>query len=322
MFQGHSASLMRGQENLQGVTQTILQELSAGNLAFGFDLDGTLVHATPGDHINVPHDPVVEKLLNDLWAATSENTFVLTGRPSAFTDRLLPKRQFLVGTEHGAVISRRVGEPHKNRIGNPENIKILRRAFDKAIKEDSDLAGVQIEDHKTVTMTLGFTHIINPNNIHISMDEIDERGEMARKMKLLTSKIMSLAETILSEFGDVEREQDQIIAVDTVTPTNAVIEIMPRGACKRDSLGYLRETRLITRQFTVFCGDSGGDAKVMNAVKQEGGVCLGVGSKAPDSSAIVFEKPEHLRAYLGSIIDESARTTERDSPNVAVSWQP
>ncbi len=292
-----SASLTSGHENLLDVTTTIYRALERGEVKFGFDLDGTLVHATPGDHVNVPEDAVLEKLLNDLNIITDGNSFILTGRPDEFVKRIFPRRQFIAGTEHGSVISLSASDRPANRIGSADQIARLHNAFHGAIASNPLLEGLQIEDYKTVTMTLGFTHVINPRG------ERTISPEMTDKMKRISAEIVTLSNQILSEFPQALGEENEMIAVDTVTPTNAVVEIMPRGACKSASLSYLRNSGLLKNMFTVFGGDSGGDKKVMDKVRNEGGICLGVGPKAPDSSHIVFEQPEHLRAFLKLFTD-------------------
>lgn len=295
-----SESLLNGKDQFLHTTTEIHRALVEGNAAAGFDLDGTLVHATPGDHVNVVHDPVLQNLLNDGSVATGGNCFVLTGRPHEFVRRLFDNRQFIAGTQHGAVISLSSDDTPKNRIGSVDVIKRLHAAFEQAIKVNPLLEGVQIEDHKTVTMTLGFTHIINPTGA----SEITR--EMTDKMKRISAEIIKIAEKILDEFPSSLNDDNLMTVVDTVTPTNAVIEIMPKGACKSASLDYLRNNGLLSRNFTIFAGDSGGDKKVMDKVRKEEGICLGVGPKAPESSHIVFQRPEHLRAYLSVFIDHPA----------------
>ncbi len=289
--------LIRGEEHYESVTTVISNQLKNGALAIGMDLDGTLVHATPGDHVNVPEDVVLENLLNTLNTATDGHTFVLTGRPDEFARRIFPRRNFFVGTEHGSVVSHHADDAPLNRIGSRLQIIHLTEAFKKAIASNPVLQGVQIEDHKTVTMTLGFTHIINPRN------EKTISQEMTDKMNCIAKEIMALSNDILSEFPLEINPHDQMISKDTVTPTNAVVEIMPAGACKSKSLDYLRNSNILRNQFTVFGGDSGGDREVMEKVRNENGICLGVGPKAPECSHIVFKEPEHLRAYLGQFVE-------------------
>lgn len=305
-------NLLSGHTDYEYVTALISRNLAQGTLAIGMDLDGTLVHATPGDHENVPEDIVLENLLNNLNAATLGNTFVLTGRPTEFERRIFPRRNFFIGTEHGSVISHYAGDAPKSRIGSADQIETLTSVFSKAIQSNPVLNGVQIEKHKSVTMTLGFTHIINPNNEKTISDEMND------KMDQMRHAIVDLSNQILASFPQAENADSQLIVKDTVTPTNAVVEIMPAGACKAKSLDFLRQSSILKSHFTVFGGDSGGDREVMEKVRAEQGICLGVGPKAPSCSHLVFKAPEHLRAYLSPFLDNEIARHRIQQPALAL----
>ena len=304
--------LLDGHQHYELVTSLIAHNLAQGTLAIGMDLDGTLVHATPGDHENVPEDVVLEHLLNNLNTATFGSTFVLTGRPTEFERRIFPRRNFFIGTEHGSVISHYAGDVPRSRIGNAGQIQKLTAVFAEAINSSPLLRGVQIENHKTVTMTLGFTHIINPDN------EKTISAEMTRKMDRMRHEIVDRSNQILATFPEAENADSRLIVKDTVTPTNAVVEIMPAGACKAKSLDFLRQSSILKNHFTVFGGDSGGDSEVMEKVRAEGGICLGVGPKAPSCSHIVFQAPEHLRAYLNQFLDHEVAQNRIRQPALAL----
>jgi len=283
--------VISGVDAIPDITDRIVQAIRDKDITLGADIDGTLVHAVPGEHRNVlpEHDLVGE--FNNLYDITGGQAFVLTGRPYEFVKNALPGRKFLAGTEHGSVISSTPDAEQIVRIGNVQAMTAFREAVKHKIGKDPLLDGVQIEDYKTVTATLGFTPIINKHG----------KPEIGRKATRLMG-FMQKAVVNLAHEGVVEADLTGVDVVDTVTPTNAVVEVMPQGACKAESLQHLRDKGNIRKTgLTVFMGDSGGDATVMRKVFNEGGICLGVGPKAPDTSHVVFDRPEDLRHYLREI---------------------
>ncbi len=285
----------RGSENIQEIEDRMVAAIIRQGIVIGADIDGTLVHAVPGEHKNVPADPVLTQLFNNLNDVTGGNAFMLTGRPAEFVHNVFPNRRFLTGSEHGAEISPSSDIDFVARVGDPEKMKQFRAAFREAQANDSDLSKVQIEDYKQSTATLGFTGLINPEGTATIPPEMMER------MTSLTKRVIDISSQILENIGAVG-----VNVLDTVTPTNAVVEILPNGACKAESLQYLRDNGdLDSVGLTVFSGDSGGDEAVMTKVFNEGGICLGVGPKAPDCSHIVFDKPENHRAFLSHVLDRS-----------------
>lgn len=303
--------LIRGEKLLPQVTEQILDAAKEGELTIGADLDGTLVHAEPGVHDNVPHDPALEKLLNRLNFQLNGNVVVITGRPYEFVRNIFPSRNFLVGTEHGAVISRHHGEAPEARIGNPEHVQSFRSALQSELANDDRLTDVQIEDYKEASASINFTHVFNPEHTR------DITAEQVQKMQELTAVLVDLSTSIVNDL-----DSSSLQVLDTVTPTNAIIEIIPEGACKAESLQYMRDSGLLSNTaLTVFKGDSGGDQTVMEKVCDEGGIPLGVGPKAPECSKIVFERPEGLRKYFADIADalNDFRNAPSDQPAAATS---
>ena len=187
----------------------------------------------------------------------------------------------------------------KDSFGNPSKINAFKESFDIARLIDPLLRGAEIEDYKTVTASLGFTKVINPNN----NPEISK--EAMERMKLITLRVVDVAKKISR---DLEAFDMQV--VDTVTPTNAIVEYIPQGACKAESLQWLREQGHVRRaRINVFGGDSSGDRTVMEKIFNEvGGIALGVGPKAPDASHMVFKTPEDHVRFLERIEARVAET--------------
>lgn len=307
--------LLKGHENFTDIANRIIEAVIQYSLVIGADIDGTLVHAEPGEHKNVKPNKPLTQIFNHLNSLTNGHAFLLTGRPQEFVDNVFVGRDFLVGTEHGSILSLCEGDVPFARIGNPELMKRFRIEFAQAQKENSFLSEVQIEDYKTSTATLGFTHIINPKGVR------DITPEQIGLMNDLTQAVCTLSEKILKSLGATD-----INVVNTVTPTNAVIEIMPEGACKADSLQYLRDNGFIrTTDLTVFSGDSGGDLNVMEKVSNEGGICLGVGPKAPECSDIVFSSPEEHVKFLSFVIEHACELSSKQNnvqKNTKINFMP
>jgi len=290
-----------GSDDVLRIEDTIVKAILDGEASIGDDIDGTLAHTPPGEHKNVTPDHNLVRLFNGLYDLTKGQAFMLTGRPFEFGKNFLPGRRFLLGTEHGTNISKQDGMLPFNRIGNPKTIIAFKAAFECARAIDPLLQGVEIEDYKDVTATLGFTHVINPEG----KAEIDR--ESLDRMTQISLRIVETARKISKDLNAHDMQ-----VVDTVTPTNAVVEYIPQGACKAESLQYLRDVGLVRKaRVNVFGGDSSGDRTVMEKVFNEvGGICLGVGPKAPQASHVVFATPEGHVAFLNRI--ESA-VRERQS---------
>ena len=262
---------LKGAENLNGIFDRVVQATIDQDITDGYDLDGTVVHAVPGEHVNVPQDPALENMFNTRNIHTDGGTYSKTGRPRIFTTKLMPNAKILVGTEHGGIFHLPDGTDII-RAGDPEAVKEVLRLFSEVKQTSELLKRVQIEDHKQVSGTIGFTHIINPH----SLPEINQEAifQMEELTKEITDKLTNTIERL--GFSDLQ-------VVPTVTPTNAVIELLFEGSCKAESVLYARDNGLLKRANTnVFCGDSDGDRSVMEMISKEpGGICIGVGPKAP-----------------------------------------
>lgn len=283
---------LKGGEDLHDIFNTIIKATLEAYITEGFDLDGTMVHAKPGEHENVPHDPQLEQIFLRRNRQTGGQSYPLTGRPRIFIDNLMPNTETFRATEHGSVLHLPDGTD-VYRIGDPQIVEEVMKCFNDTRKTLELLQGVQIEDHKTVSGTIGFTHLINPHNLR----EIDV--EALQRMEDIKNAVVDTLQSTIDKLGIKELQ-----VVPTVTPTNAVVELLFEGACKAESIRYARQQGWIKRASTnVFCGDSNGDKSVMEMIASEpGGIALGVGQSAPNCSHVVFAKPEHLRAFFGKVI--------------------
>lgn len=284
---------LKGGDQLPDIFRRIVEATLAEDITDSYDLDGTLLYAKPGEHVNVPHDPNAEYIILQRNRQTNGNSPPITGRPHIFVKNAMPNARVLIGTEHGSVWHFPDGQLI-NRIGDPQTIKEILACFDETRQASDLLRDVQIEDHKTVSGTIGFTHIINPHNL----TEIDT--EALQRMKEIRLSVVGQLQSTIDKLGIRDLQ-----VVPTVTPTNAVVELLFEGACKAESIRHAREQGWLKNASTnVFCGDSNGDKSVMEMIASEtGGICLGVGPKAPTCSHVVFAGPEHLRAFWGRVIE-------------------
>ncbi|MEM6811831.1 MAG: HAD family hydrolase [Pseudomonadota bacterium] len=282
-------SVLRGIEKLPEVEERIVQGLIDRDITIGSDIDGTLAHDTPGEHVHVNEGSRVTRLWNGLNRASNGQAPLMTGRPHTYIEHKFIGREFLAASEHGLGISFTEGHDAHYWKDTVSDIDRFKAHFQEAELNTPLLQGVQIEDHKKATATLGFTHLINPRLDH----QITE--EMMERMRALTKQVCRTSEEILSTIGSKGLKVRQ-----TVTPTNAVVEILPKGVCKAKSFKYLRDKNILaTTATTVFCGDSKGDKSVMKMVAaEEGGIALGVGPKAPKCSDVVFAQPDDLLKFL------------------------
>ncbi len=318
-MEAYADKIISGHEAFPEIRRKIIDAIAGGDITFGADIDGTIIHAQPGEHKNVPLELTLTSLFNDLNSAMNGNAFMLTGRPQEFVKNTFGmRRDFLVGTEHGSVISRYAGDTPFFRIGNRDHIINFRKTFEEVRGDDPDYKDLQIEDYKIASATIGFTHMINPNN------EPTISSKDMERMRMLTKKIVDLSNRILEA-----QKIPSMQVVDTVTPSNAVVEIIPVGACKAESLQYLRDEGCLRQtSLTVFAGDSNGDRTVKEKVASEGGICLGVGENAPDCSHVKFSEPEALVFFLRDVLSEAAemaKTTQKttqESPSKATQKSP
>lgn len=243
-----------------------------GRVAWFFDLDGTLIHAKPGENAGIPADTALQDMLNTLSAQARGAVAVVTGRPRVFVESLLPLRQYASGVEHGAILQEIPQGEWKRRS------KVTKETLDKirAVLEDRirGIDGAQVEDHKEGTLTLEFTAAANPEKL---ADELE-----------------AAVKAYLAAQGG-----EPIDVLKAVVPGNCVIELLPQGAGKAAAVDHLMASPPFAGRLPVFCGDSAGDAGAMARVKELGGIAIGIGPKAPACRDIHFPDVKAMRAFLG-----------------------
>jgi trehalose 6-phosphate phosphatase len=255
-----------------------------GGVAWFFDLDGTLIHAKPGENANVPADHALQDLLNILTAQSGGALSVITGRPRVFVEALLPRRDFASGVEHGAILQELPQGEWKRRS------KVSKETLDKirAVLEDRirHIPGAQVEDHKEGTLTVEFTQAANPDTL---ADELES----------------AIRAYLVAQGGE------PIDVLRATVPGNYVIELLPQGAGKAPAVDHLMAAAPFAGKIPVFCGDSKGDEGAMQRVKELGGIAIGIGPKAPVCRDIHFADIHAMRAFLTRVTAGTAPRPRR-----------
>ena len=254
------------------VALRLLDAHSRQRVAWFFDLDGTLIHAKPGENAGVPADTALQDMLNRLSAQSGGAVAVVTGRPRVFVESLLPRRDYASGVEHGAILQEVPQGDWKRRS------KVTKETLDRirAVLEDRirGIEGAQVEDHKEGTLTVEFTAAAHPEKL---ADELEA----------------AIKAYLAAQGGE------PIDVLKAVVPGNCVIELLPQGAGKAAAVDHLMASAPFTGRIPVFCGDSAGDAGAMARVKELGGIAIGIGPKAPSCRDIHFPDVAAMRAFLG-----------------------
>lgn len=259
-----NASLMR-----------LLQEHNKGRAAWFFDLDGTLIHAKPGENVNVPPDRTLQAMLNKLADRTGGAVAIITGRPRIFVETLLPLRNYPTGVEHGAILQEKPrGAWTRRSKVEKEELDEIRALIEAEIK---NIAGAQIEDHKQGTLTVEFTQAANPD--------------------ALADRLEAQLRTIMQARA-ARGDRAPIDILRATVPGNYVIELLPQGVGKAQAVDHLMATASFKGKIPVFCGDSQGDEGAMRRVRELGGIAIGIGPKAPTCRDVHFADVAAMRAFI------------------------
>ena len=251
---------------------------SRGQLAWFFDLDGTLVKSKPGVHTGVSADTELETTLNALASQSGGALAVVTGRPDIFVKALLPQSRFPSATESGAVLIDHGNDNARLRIAQRDLTKV--RAQIEA--QIAPIAGAYVEDYKRASLTIQFTDAADPPS-HITF-------------------IKSLAEKIAADPAHHDAA-DPLQVIAACVPGNYVVDIAPASADKGEAVKHFMSQAAFTGHVPVFFGDSEGDRKGMELCRHLGGIAVGVGPAAPECADIRLHDVPAARALLRKMAD-------------------
>lgn len=225
--------------------------------AFFFDFDGTLVDIAPTpDAVRVP--PALIENLGTLAQRSAGAVAVLTGRPIADIDRLLPDHVLDVAGVHGGEL--RFG---RERIHSLRPAKAVANAIVRARHRFGDVGGIIVED---------------------------KRLSLAVHWRLVPERE--------SEVVDFMADTLEIMGPDfRLQLGKAVAEILPASARKEQAMMTLLSSPSYQGRLPVIFGDDQADEPAFRIANDLGGIAVKVGpgrSSARHSLAC----PEVLRAIL------------------------
>lgn len=276
--EGATASLFGGHP----VLKKIKEDYVLGNVAFLFDMDGTLTAGIPGVHDTDP-DYVLKSMLEQIHEQTQGATAIVTGRPEYYLENLLPDTVVPRMTEFGAIYRHSYEEEIFMRGGKGKNvdteIKLIRDTLEGHFAGNEDVC---VEEHKKLSITIEFTKAVNPEALEV---EIETKCRQYVEQRL------------------PENMRDHFYVRNTAVPHNRVIDVLPRGIDKGEATESLMRQTEFRGKTPVFFGDSSGDLPGMDMAQEYDGFALGVGEGAPKSCDYVFLDMVDVHTFLLDVIE-------------------
>lgn len=236
-------------------TETIMNGVSDGRLILGsFDIDGSLGHLTPGNHICMKQ---LEAAAAMIRMAEYFATGVLTGRPLKVVETgmqgLLDTRFGFAGTEAGARLVTRDGLVYEHSINDIEKLK---QQFAEIV---AGLPGAMIEDHTQSSIIVGLTKV--PTEYH---------ALAFHRLNLLVAQANTPDHPIAVVSGNK-------------TGVNVHFNVVPAGIDKGYGIHRIYEAFGLKEGLAITIGDDKADKPMFDYVMARGGIAIGVGDKAPES---------------------------------------
>lgn len=214
------------------------------------DLDGTLLDIAPTpDSVVVP--PALPNVLHALRARLDDAVAIVTGRPIAQVDALLPRVPYAVAGEHGAAI---------------------RHAPDAAIVR-AELPGVPAAWLAQAERLLaGRDGVLLEHKAHGFVLHFRQAPEMGASLQELLLAIMAAGDD--SDTGFV------------LMPAHMAWEVKPHGADKARAVAELMSGPPFTGRVPVYVGDDVTDEDGMREARQRGGIGLRVQDVFGDAGGV------------------------------------
>lgn len=218
-------------------TELSLPPLNDGNLAFFFDLDGTLAEIQP--HPDQVHIPIaVRTLLDRLSGLQGGALALISGRPMVELDKLAAPHRFPLAGVHGA--ERRDINGNTHRVTLPPE---LSRALQ--LRLETELAAMPGTELECKGMAFALHYRQAPD---------------------FESSILSLASTLVSLHEEL-----------SLQPGKCVVEIKPRGINKGEAIAAFMEQPPFVGRTPVFIGDDLTDEAGFTTVNAMNGISIKVG---------------------------------------------
>ncbi len=233
------------------------------------DYDGTLVPIAPTPDQAIP-DPALLRLLTDLAGAPHLRVAILSGRPLASLQALLPVPGLILAGLYGIEIQM------------PDHT-IVSRADLAAFSET--VAHVKDEWTGLIGRRAGF--LVEDKGLAVAL-----HARFARPVD--ADFVLSRAEALIRH---LPREQYRVLGGDRF------LEIAPSAAHKGWSVEWLLEHGRFPDALPVYLGDDDKDEEAYPIVRQHGGIPIIVGSREPMTNALVrLPSPQQARELLSQLI--------------------
>ncbi|MBB3324264.1 MULTISPECIES: trehalose-phosphatase [Atlantibacter] len=218
-------------------TELSLPPLNNGNLAFFFDLDGTLAEIQPHpDLVHIPTD--VRALLEKLSGLHNGALALISGRSMAELDKLAAPHRFPVAGVHGA---------ERRDINGNTHIVTLPADLVRALqlRLETELAAMPGTELECKGMAFALHY---------------------RQAPEFETRILSLASTLASLYEEL-----------SLQPGKCVVEIKPRGINKGEAITAFMQQEPFAGRMPVFLGDDLTDEAGFAAVNAMNGISVKVG---------------------------------------------
>ncbi|WP_312073821.1 trehalose-phosphatase [Atlantibacter sp.] len=218
-------------------TELSLPPLNDGNLAFFFDLDGTLAEIQP--HPDQVHIPIAARTLLEKLSALQDGALALiSGRPMAELDKLAAPHRFPLAGVHGA--ERRDINGNTHAVTLPAS---LSRALQ--LRLETELAAMPGTELECKGMAFALHY---------------------RQAPEFESRILSLASTLVGLHEEL-----------SLQPGKCVVEIKPRGINKGEAISAFMQQPPFAGRTPVFVGDDLTDEAGFEVVNAAHGISIKVG---------------------------------------------
>ncbi len=238
---------------------------AGGRLWLFLDYDGTLVPIALTPDQAIP-DPDLLRLLTDLANAQHLRVAILSGRPLASLQALLPVPGLILAGLYGIEIQMpdRTVLRRADVANFAETVARIKAAWTRLV---GSRAGFLVED-KGLAVAL--------HARHASPTDADD--------------VLSRAEALV---GPLPREQFRVLGGDRF------LEVAPSAAHKGRSVEWLLEHGNFPDALPVYLGDDDKDEEAFVIVRERGGIPIIVGSREPTTNALIrLPSPRQARELL------------------------